>query len=95
MFILISLTDYTKLGQQWVCWKLLLPLKRTLTNEKRTKVNLRSPTVVILHLGQNNPCNSMAQVSRAAPNQGQTALRTNCEQQRGLVTHPGEHHLQT
>lgn len=33
-FILITFTDNTKLGQQWICWRLLLPLKGTLTNQR-------------------------------------------------------------
>lgn len=54
MFILISLTVYTKLGQQYIYWRLVLPLKRTLANEEWAKETLRSSTEVILHLGQNN-----------------------------------------
>lgn len=55
-FILITFTDNTKLGQQWICWRLLLPLERDLDKTKEwANKNLRSSTVIILHLGQNNP----------------------------------------
>lgn len=33
MFFLITHTGNAKLGQQWICWKLLLPLKGTLTTK--------------------------------------------------------------